>query len=169
VVSVNERQATGFSWQILARPSRTEVTFAGVLDEQVNLEPLRTQLIGSVVFHLRGLQRVNSMGALTWQAFVRGLPDVTELSFIHCSPAFITQLNLFHGFAGAGHVETFYAPYWCPGCKQEELVLCRAGEIAIDNLPERSCVNCGEPMKPDELPERYLAFLKPRTEPFVPG
>jgi len=156
-------EAVALSWRIKERPGFTTVEFFGEIDENADFAELRRRLSGSVVFHLADVRRINSCGVREWVNFVRDLPGVTDLTFTHCSPAIVTQLNMIYNFRGAARVRSFYAPYICESCHHEEEKLLDVqsqfpggggGEV-----PDFVCDNCSEQMEFDDLPERYLSFL----------
>jgi hypothetical protein len=121
---------------------------------------LRRRLRGAVAFQLAEVRRINSCGVREWVNFVRDLPHVTDLSFSHCSPAIVTQLNMIYNFRGAARIRSFYAPYVCDRCGQEEEKLVDVSSQATSGheLPSFTCT-CGAVMEFDDLPERYLSFL----------
>src|SRR5690606_19170358 len=149
--------------RIKERPGFTTVEFTGEIDENADFSELRRQLKGAVVFKLGEIRRINSCGVREWVNFVRELPEVGELTFTHCSPAIITQLNMIYNFRGSAAVRSFYAPYICESCNLEEEKLLDVathfpnGEI--DRVPDFTCAKCGEQMEFDDLPDRYLSFL----------
>jgi len=149
------------SWRVAEEAGGTRVVFSGDLNEHAELDALRIRLSGRVIFDLGGVSRINSAGVHQWISFVRGLVAATELTFTHCTPAFINQLNVLYGFGGSGRVVSFYAPYVCAHCDQERLELVEADELrgAGVDLPEIACPRCGVAMELDEDRERYLAFL----------
>ncbi len=135
------------------------VELAGQLDEKADLAPLAAQLSGPVELHLAGIQRVNSTGVRAWVDFLASLSSVTELVFSHCSPAIVTQLNTIYNFRGRARVRSLLAPYLCEACGNEEVRLLDAA-AARGPLPAFACARCGGPMEFDDLPERYLSFLR---------
>jgi hypothetical protein len=139
----------------------TRVSFGGRFDEKVDFEPLKAQLKGRVEFHLGAVTRVNSTGVREWVDFVHALPQVTELAFTHCSPAVVTQLNTIDNFRGPARVASLLAPYSCEACALEELQLIELGALGAGGaLPEFHCARCGATMVFEDLPDRYLAFMK---------
>ena len=146
-------------WRIVERPGGALVEIAGHLDENADLAPLAPSLAGEVELHLAAIQRVNSTGIREWVRFIHDLPSVTELSLSHCSPAIVTQLNTIYNFRGRARVRSLLAPYVCEACGIEEYRLLDAA-AARAPLPSLLCVRCGGPMEFDDLPERYLSFLK---------
>ncbi len=150
------------SWRIKERPGFTTVEFTGEIDENADFGELRRRLKGPVVFHLAEVRRINSCGVREWVNFVRDLPGVTELTFTHCSPAIVTQLNMIYNFRGAAKVRSFYAPYVCDACGHEDEKL-----LDVQNqfpggpgkVPDYACEQCGAAMEFDDLPERDLSFL----------
>jgi hypothetical protein len=151
------------SWRIKERPGFTTVEFFGEIDENADFAELRRRLSGSVVFHLAEVRRINSCGVREWVNFVRDMPHVVELTFTHCSPAIVTQLNMIYNFRGQAKVRSFYAPYVCENCHAEEEKLLdvqsQFPEGDIESVPEFTCENCELEMEFDDLPERYLSFL----------
>jgi hypothetical protein len=149
------------SWRIKERAGLTTVEFVGEIDENADFVELRRRLRGPVAFQLAEVRRINSCGVREWVNFVRDLPHVTELSFSHCSPAIVTQLNMIYNFRGAAKIRSFYAPYVCEACgyEEEKLVEVPAGRQLRDPLPSFACSLCGAAMEFDDLPERYLSFL----------
>ena len=157
------RDSTPLSWRIKERPGFTTVEFTGEIDENADFAELRRRLKGNVVFHLAEVRRINSCGVREWVNFVRDLPSVTELTFTHCSPAIVTQLNMIYNFRGAAMVRSFYAPYVCENCNIEEEKLLDVDTYfaggTVGDPPEFTCEKCSEPLQFDDLPERYLSFL----------
>ncbi|RMH44608.1 MAG: hypothetical protein D6689_02025 [Deltaproteobacteria bacterium] len=158
-----EADSVALSWRIKERPGFTTVEFFGEIDENADFSELRRRLRGNVVFHLAEVRRINSCGVREWVNFVRDLPGVTELTFTHCSPAIVTQLNMIYNFRGNAKVRSFYAPYVCENCgREEEKLLDVQSQFPggnIGSVPEFTCDNCSTQMEFDDLPERYLSFL----------
>ncbi len=150
------------SWPIRERPGMTTVEFVGEIDENADFADLRRRLRGPVAFMLGEVRRINSCGVREWVNFVRDLPHVTELSFSHCSPAIVTQLNMIYNFRGRAKIRSFYAPYVCDTCGREEEQLIDVpsqGPGVRPSLPTFACPDCQAAMEFDDLPERYLSFL----------
>jgi hypothetical protein len=150
-------------WTLEEKPDGITVDFSGEIDENADFTSLRPRLHGEVDFRLAGITRVNSCGVREWVNFVRDLPLVRQLRFVHCSPAFVTQLNTIYNFRGVARVRSLLAPYVCERCAVEEYKV-----IDVDDrfpgasmmVPSFPCARCGGAMEFDDLPERYLSFLK---------
>jgi len=155
--------SVALSWRIKERPGFTTVQFFGEIDENADFAELRRRLNGSVVFHLAEVRRMNSCGVREWVNFVRDLPNVAELTFSHCSPAIVTQLNMIYNFRGDARIRSFYAPYVCDECNREEEKLLDVQSQfpngSTNRVPPHTCEKCQKPMEFDDLPERYLSFL----------
>ncbi len=154
-------EPVALSWRIRDRPGLTTVEFVGEIDEHADFVELRRKLRGEVAFQLAEVRRINSCGVREWVNFVRDLPQVTDLSFSHCSPAIVTQLNMIHNFRGPAKIRSFYAPYVCETCglEEEKLIdVASQGQTTV-GLPSFTCSQCGAAMEFDDLPERYLSFL----------
>jgi hypothetical protein len=158
-----QTESIPLSWRIKERPGFTTVEFTGEIDENADFAELKRRLRGSVVFHLGEVRRINSCGVREWVNFVRDLPNVGELTFSHCSPAIVTQLNMIYNFRGRARVRSFYAPYICEQCHNEEEKLLDVQSQFPDGnsgrVPDFECESCRRTMEFDDLPERYLSFL----------
>lgn len=155
--------SSALSWRIEERPGFTIVNFCGEIDENADFSELRRRLKGSVVFRLEEVRRINSCGVREWVNFVRDLPSITDLTFTHCSPAIVTQLNMIYNFRGDAKVRSFYAPYVCEHCSTEEEKLLDVETQfpggRVEDVPVFECERCHQGMEFDDLPERYLSFL----------
>lgn len=158
-----QADSVALSWRIKERAGLTTVEFFGEIDENADFSELRRHLKGAVVFSLAEIRRINSCGVREWVNFVRDLPDVTDLTFTHCSPAIVTQLNMIYNFRGPAQVRSFYAPYVCENCDHEDDKLLDVETVYADGemkgVPNFDCESCSLPMEFDDLPKRYLSFL----------
>jgi len=79
-----------------------------------------------------------------------------------CSPAIVAQINLVNNFTGTGLVKSFYAPYFCPQCDREKVLLIETRD-AVGQKPYRAptcrCDECDGPMDFDDMEDSYFAFL----------
>ena len=156
-------ESVALTWRIKERPGFTTVTFVGEIDENADFAELRRKLKGHVEFNLGEVRRINSCGVREWVNFVRDLPQVNELTFTHCSPAIVTQMNMIYNFRGRAKVRSFLAPYVCESCnhEQEQLLDVQTHFRTKDfrQMPDFKCEKCASAMEFDDLPERYLSFL----------
>lgn len=144
-------------------PGRMIVDMFGEIDENADFSGLKRELQGEVELRLAGISRINSCGVREWVNFVSDLPSVSHLWFTFCSSAIVTQLNAIYNFRGPGRVRSLMAPYVCEACGIEEYQLIEIHErfpSASMIVPQFSCGRCQGPMEFDDLPERYLSFLK---------
>ena len=156
----NQIAAAALSWQIQRRPGATAVEFSGEIDENADFTELRRRLKGPLIFDLGRVRRINSCGVREWVNFVRDVGQAgSPLTFVACSPAIVTQLNMIYNFRGQAKVVSFLAPYVCSACETEEEKLLDVGA----HFPGRSreppaftCSRCSGAMEFDDLPERYL-------------
>lgn len=87
----------------------------------------------------------------------------TRFVLINCSPAFVMKLSRIHGLARLGRIYSILAPYRCPRCASDALVVLKTEELAGLSrpiaAPECRCKECEALMEFDETPESYFAFL----------
>jgi hypothetical protein len=79
-----------------------------------------------------------------------------------CSPAIVAQINLVNNFTGTGVVKSFYAPYFCPQCDREKVLLIETRDavgMRPYHAPTCRCDECDGPMDFDDMEESYFAFL----------
>lgn len=150
-----------------AAPAATEVVLVGELDDTVELAPLAGQIHDSVVLNLEALRRISSGGVREWFNFLAALKESNSIELIRCSPAVVLQLNTIYNFRGKASVRSFFAPYICESCGVDgyQLVLVEAclpseNDPNVRLPPRLRCVECGGQLLFDELPERYLSFLR---------
>ena len=151
------------AFQVEARPGGLTVIFAGDVDENADFAALRPQLQGRVTFDLADVRRINSCGVREWVNFHRELVDFPSLSLSYraCSPAVVQQLNTISNFRGPALIESFLVPYVCESCNGEEVRLVTVAPHAPSTaLPDFPCVRCGAKLVLDDLPDRYLSFLR---------
>src|SRR5215467_13686863 len=68
---------------------------------------------------------------------------------VECSPAIVAQINLVNNFLGQGVVKSFYAPYFCPNCDLEKVLLVETRDLAQAHpfkAPSCRCDECDGPM-----------------------
>ncbi len=146
---------------------RGEVTYlklAGVIDEDNELFDLLDQLgSGTVVINLADIERINSCGVRDWVNWLAKLEKKgAKVVFVECSPAIVAQINLVNNFTGNGVVKSFYAPYFCPSCDLEKVLLIEMDEMKAMDTPKAPvcrCDECDGVMDFDDMEESYFAFV----------
>jgi anti-anti-sigma regulatory factor len=141
----------------------TYVKLSGVIDEDNELTTLADKIPGgTVVINLGEVDRINSCGVRDW---VNWLGRIEKSSarpvLVECSPAIVAQINLVNNFTGTGVVKSFFAPYFCPNCDREKVLLVEAAELgsAPHKAPTCRCDECDGVMDFDDMEDSYFAFL----------
>lgn len=158
--------------------NREEVTYlklAGVIDEDNELAGLSDKLGGgTVIVDLAEVERINSCGVRDWVNWLsRVEQNGAQVILVECSPAMVAQVNLVSNFTGKGVVKSFYAPYFCPSCDSEKVLLVEVGDLSGSppKAPACRCDECDGTMDFDDMEESYFAFLtnakKPISDPRV--
>lgn len=159
-------EAPALSYRIDEQAGSTVVTFSGEVDENADFGELTQRLAAEsrLVFELGEVRRINSCGVREWVNFVRelGSRGAADVSFVACSPAIVTQLNMIYNFRGPAKVRSFLAPYVCSACDHEtekllEVATHFPGRTRLP--PDFVCERCSAPLEFDDLPERYFSFL----------
>src|SRR5262249_22282395 len=106
---------------------------------------------------------INSCGVRDWVNWLGRLEKQGgKPIFVECSPSIVAQVNLVHNFTGNGAVKSFYAPYFCPNCDHEKVLLIETRDAAAEKnfrAPSCRCDECDGPMDFDDMEESYFAFL----------
>jgi len=153
-----------FQATIHQREEVSYVKVAGVIDEDNELGSLAEKLGGTTaVIDLSEVERINSCGVRDW---VNWLGKVEKTGarpvLVECSPAIVAQINLVNNFTGSGVVKSFYAPYFCPNCDLEKVLLVETRDFAGQQkfkAPTCRCDECDGPMDFDDMEDSYFAFL----------
>lgn len=146
---------------------REDITFlklAGVIDEDNDLASLAERVgQGTVIVDFGDVERINSCGVRDWVNWLgRVERDGAKVVLVECSPAIVAQVNLVTNFTGQGVVKSFYAPYFCPQCNREKVLLVETRDT-VGQTPFRAptcrCDECDGPMDFDDMEQSYFAFL----------
>ena len=138
----------------------TEITDFSALTTRLEHERL-------IDFNAAAVRYISSAGVRGWCQFLKALDPDKKYSFRHCSIAFASQAAMVPMVIGDGEVLSLEAPYFCESCDREELrlletkALLRDGDHVIP--PQLSCSVCGGELEFDDVPDRYFAFLRPRS------
>jgi anti-anti-sigma regulatory factor len=137
----------------------------GAIDERADLTTLVEHARGGrLVLDLAGISFINSLGVRAWcqlQQLARSIDLQLELRRV--SERLVHQLNIVPATRAASIVTSFYAPYHCDHCGNEEDVLVDVARDGVDlarhRPPERMCEECRAMLIFSEPPELYFAFL----------
>jgi CheY-like chemotaxis protein len=159
---LRSRLARLTQWEIVEGAGKTRVVIKGDITEATHFDDLLPAMIGRVDFDLSQVGYINSLGVREWINFLKEAP-IQGYEFHACSIAFVLQASLVPDVLGRGTVASFFAPYHCEECEySEERLLQSATILAAEGRepPSYSCPSCSEDLTLDDIPERYLAFLR---------
>ena len=153
-----------FQASIQQREDVTYVKLAGVIDEDNELGTLAEKLGGgTAVIDVSEIERINSCGVRDWVNWLgKAEKGGAKIVLVECSPAIVAQINLVNNFTGQGVVKSFYAPYFCPNCDLEKVLLVETRDMHGTQpfkAPSCRCDECDGPMDFDDMEESYFAFL----------
>ena len=152
-----------FQAAVHKRDDVTYVKLAGVIDEDNELGELTEKIpSGTSVIDLSEVERINSCGVRDWVNWLgRVEKNGARVVLVECSPAIVAQINLVNNFTGGGVVKSFFAPYFCPNCDREKVLLVEAAELgsAPHKAPTCRCDECDGVMDFDDMEDSYFAFL----------
>lgn len=154
-----------FTASINQKDDVTFVKLSGVIDEDNELSELVEQIPGNttVIIGLGEIERINSCGVRDWVNWLTRLEkNGAKIVLVECSPAIVAQINLVNNFTGGGVVKSFFAPYFCPQCDLEKVLLVETLEMHGQNPPKAPvcrCDECDGVMDFDDMEESYFAFV----------
>jgi anti-anti-sigma regulatory factor len=141
----------------------TYVKLSGVIDEDNELQELTDKIPqGTAVIDLSEIERINSCGVRDWVNWLGRIEkNGAKPVLVECSPAIVAQINLVNNFTGNGVVKSFFAPYFCPNCDREKVLLVEASEMGPSphKAPTCRCDECDGVMDFDDMEDSYFAFL----------
>jgi anti-anti-sigma regulatory factor len=146
------------------REDVTYVKLSGVIDEDNELGDLVDRIgQGTTVIDLGEIERINSCGVRDWVNWLTKIErNGARPVLVECSPAIVAQINLVNNFTGNGVVKSFFAPYFCPSCDLEKVLLVETQEMMGQDPPHAPtcrCDECDGVMDFDDMEESYFAFL----------
>ncbi|MCD6498188.1 MAG: STAS domain-containing protein [Deltaproteobacteria bacterium] len=153
-----------FQATIQQRDDVTYLKLSGVIDEDNELFDILDSVgPGSAVINLSEIERINSCGVRDWVNWLNKLEKKgSKVVLVECSPAIVAQINLVNNFTGNGIVKSFYAPYFCPACDLEKVLLVDMDDVAGMDEPKAPicrCDECDGVMDFDDMEESYFAFV----------
>ena len=149
---------------ITASAEGTVLVVTGDVDDHTRLVALADQLGKQAIIDLGGVGFINSVGVREWITLLEALDQKGATVVLrNVSEPMVRQMTMVMEARGAAAVESFYAPYVCPGCGDERSLLIAVephrAELAAGTPPKQACPDCGAAMDFDEFPRRYLSFL----------
>lgn len=153
----------------------TFVTLAGFIDEDNDLSEITAGINNSTaVIRTANVERINSCGVRDWVNWLGELDRAgIEYHLAECSPAMMAQVNTVNNFVGQGHMLSFFAPYYCPSCDKEKMLLLDVAEALATSpftTPVCRCDDCDLHMEFDDIETSYFEFLtkvRPSPQPIV--
>ena len=142
-----------------------KVSMRGAIDE-FSLEAFKPMLAlgsGKTLLNLEGVTSINSLGVRVWLNFMKNFRLNHEITLQKCPVEIVMQINMIPDFLGMGHVESFFAPYFCEGCNRSYQTLFLTEDIKKDfglRLARQDCPKCNAPNPCEEDTDEYLYFMK---------
>ena len=149
--------------QIEEKTDEAIYTFVGDVDEHFRQKDVPRVKKQTITLVLEEINNFNSCGIREWIYLIRDLGELGHIVFKKCSITMIDQINLVPDSLGKGHVESFFAPYFCE-CGGETNRLINVAEhmhtIEQKQAPEFNCDDCGKALEFDALEESYFLFVE---------
>lgn len=152
------------TYKMHQKDQTTKVSLTGPMDE--NSAKVLSELFGRlpnspICLDMGGIEYFNSLGIRAWVNFVKPLSDGRTLSYEHCTPDFINQVNMIPALMKGSIILSFSSEFACPQCGHQQTIEFN-GQNEKANLLKaflsQACKKCGDTLLPEEDPETVLAF-----------
>lgn len=140
------------------------VLLEGVMNEeaQVELERVRAELAGPLVFDFARVKAVNSAGVRVWIDFLRSIVTKQAISMARCPPEVVVQINMIPSFSSGAVIESVLGYFSCEQCRYR--VARQFGPRDVTLAADRDpCPRCRAQMHFEESPEEYFYFWKRKS------
>ncbi|MGK5094595.1 hypothetical protein WDW89_21600 [Deltaproteobacteria bacterium TL4] len=132
---------------------------AGKISEYTDLSSVVNQVVNLVIFDLKGVTAINSVGLKVWVKMLTELRNKgISIEYQNCSEKFMLQFMLNPVLTHHIKIHSFYITFVCDSCLHETQHLLHREEIDLTRLPTIPCPECGETMSLAE--EEELDFLE---------
>lgn len=140
---------------------RRRVELSGAIDESADLGDVFRAIDGDALFDLSGIERINSIGVLRWVSAFVPHTETHEVIIEAVSYPMMLQANCVANLFGSASVRSCLAPYFCPTCKDHQMVLVTVDQLAAaeGSAPAVSCQRCRTLLDFDEL-DVYFQFFR---------
>ena len=155
--------STKFNVELDIQNGKAEVRLIGLMDEDMDLSKIGAINEDNLKIDFNEVTGINSCGIRDWITFLGSLPTEMTVTYINCPQAIIEQMNMVKGFLPDGAlIESFYAPFFCEACDNEQKVKMSPSDIVDGKAPTNlKCSSCGaEGLEFDALPNQYFHFIK---------
>ena len=151
-------------WQFLETRGELSAWLVGDISELLTPEPLFSKAVaaGQVTLDLSRVNRISSAGVREWISLLKNLQAAgVRVRLVNLAVVVVSQLNMISNFAAGASVGSVQAPFFCEACDRHETKL-----FLVDPTLEAAvaatypCSGCGKRLEFDDLPERFLAFLR---------
>ena len=138
-----------------------EFILKGEINEDLLIEELIKYKSDVLRINFESVKMINSCGIREWIKFVEAVTNAgSKVEYYNCPQIIIQQVNMVTGFIpNGGTVETFYAPYFCDDCENEDKTLLKSKELSGRTAPGLKCTKCGADSKIDATEDVYLNFI----------
>jgi hypothetical protein len=137
--------------------------FVGDVDEHFRQKDVPRIKKSNITFILEEINNFNSCGIREWIYLIRDIEGLGKLKFTKCSVTMIDQINMVPDSLGKGHVESFFAPYFCNcGGEVNRLIVVEENleQLQAKQAPDFKCEKCDKPLEFDALEESYFLFAE---------
>ena len=158
-----QTQVGGVNVTIAQEGHTTVYTLEGNVDETFSFQKVPKYLGERTIFRLGGIGHFNSCGVREWVYLLREFSTVPHVVLMECSVSVMDQLNMINQAMGSATVASFFAPYYCPHCQEEEHCLLEVADHQqeiIDQVAPTMKHHCGHTMDFDALEDCYFEAIR---------
>jgi anti-anti-sigma regulatory factor len=150
---------------VSSTPEGDVLVLTGDIDDSVSLAQYVDQLHKDPIIDLGAVSFINSVGVREWVMLLDQLEKRGDkVRLRNVSEPMVRQMTMVLEARGAAVIESFFAPYTCSKCGDEQTLLVdvaqHRAELDALQAPRLPCGTCSSPAELDEFPARYLSFLQ---------
>jgi hypothetical protein len=150
-----------------------EITLEGQIGEACPLFNHDVRDATKIVIDGSKMTYINSIGVKNWILWTVRIPAKSPFLLEKLPLVMINQASTVKGFLPRhASIESFFAPYVCPDCNTEKVLLLTRGKDyqyaspgvkRMVNLPKVECPKCKAAMEADFLEAKTFSFLNAPT------
>lgn len=160
-----------FKFQQSTSGQELTLELSGRIEEGARFPVVEDPSVKKIVFDLKGLEYINSLGIRDWVSWIEPLSEKYQLSMRNCPKRLVHQFNMVNGFLPKGtQVTSLFVPYFCEKCDFEESFLYHVGKeikleagivtLKVDMSKFKDCKDSDCGLELDGSESKYFQFLK---------
>ena len=142
----------------------TTIKLSGCIDEDSRINQLFEGTLDNVIVDLNEITMINSVGIREWVNSIEAAQATKKITLLKIATSVVAQINMVANFTANSEIISFFAPYYCDECQEEQDFLLEYDKDFPDKknpvAPVFQCATCKNDLEFDDVEERYFNFIK---------